>query len=57
MEIEEGYYADGEDAFSMRKFFDESCRDKVKVQKKKNNKDGVMELGGEHECCDDDHHH
>lgn len=43
VEVEEGYYADGEDALSMRKIFDESVREQI-VGKKENKHQERMDI-------------
>jgi N-alpha-acetyltransferase 10/11 len=49
IEIEEGYYADGENAYMMVKFFDESARSEFSKKKRSRKDQDAMKLGeGEH---------
>lgn len=50
IEVEEGYYADGENAYMMVKFFDESARSDFSKKKKSRKDQDAMQLGeGEHQ--------
>jgi hypothetical protein len=45
IDLEEGYYADGEDAYNMRKILDESIRGELNNINKKSKHEEVMDMG------------